>query len=290
MREAEGDGEDMSEIRFNTDMHLHTFFSDGLFSPTDIVKRAKEQNLDTIAITDHDGIDGVREAQIAAEALGGIQVMTGIEFSTIESEGLINKTSGASFRNLEIHMLGYNFDMENAALRAELDKMKKNRRDRNDRLLSALNDMGYAITQEDLYAENGHDYIGKPVFARVLVKKGYTTSFKEAIEGEKFLGSPEAKAVRKEKIEVKRAIELINGAGGMAVCAHPVKTKNLGQRGTAEFFENLEALIAKLKAYGMKGLECFHTDHKAEEEEWLVSMAEKYKLHITRGSDFHGDK
>ena len=280
----------MSELRFNNDMHLHTFFSDGLYSPTDIVKRAKRQKLDTIAITDHDGIDGVREAQIAAEALGDIKVVTGIEFSTLDSEGVENRRTGNVFKDLEIHMLGYNFDMENTELCAELTKMKKNRRDRNDRLLAALNDMGYDITQEDLLAENGHDYIGKPVFARVLVKKGYAESFTEAIAGERFLGSPEAKAVRKEKIEVKKAIELINGAGGMAVCAHPVKTKGLGVRGTDEFFENLEALIAKLKAYGMKGLECFHTDHTDEEEMWLVSMAEKYKLHITRGSDFHGDE
>lgn len=276
-------------MSFKTDMHLHTYYSDGLLSPAEIVKRAKKLEYDIIAITDHDGTDGVREAQIAAEAIEGIKVVTGIELSTEDAEGIIDEASGEQIRHIEIHMLGYGFDIDNAALKEELEAIKQRRRDRNAGLIAILNRMGYALTEADLTAENGHGYIGKPVFARALMHKGYIGSVKEAFEDGRFLESPDAKAVKKQKIDVLYAIKLINDAGGIAVFAHPVKVKGIGTRGSEEFFANLETLIAKLKKNGLRGLECYHTDHTPEEALRLVSLAEKYHLHITEGSDYHGD-
>lgn len=262
------------------DYHLHTYYSDGSMSPTDIVKRAKDLEYTEIAITDHDGIDGVKEAQIAGKALD-IHVISGIEFSTAYKD----QESG---EEVNMHILGYRIDIKNKALNAELEEIREKRKNRNDKLLAVLKDMGFELAKEDLYFEEDQDYIGKPVIARAMLKRGYIKDAKEAFEPGKFLESPEAKAVKKDKISVERAIELIRGAGGTAVLAHPMKIKKLGERDTEEFYRKLDLLVRKLKVIGLKGMECFHTDHTQEESLKLVELAEKYHLHITEGSDYHG--
>ncbi len=262
------------------DYHLHTYYSDGSMSPTEIVKRAKDLEYTEIAITDHDGIDGVKEAQIAGKALE-ISVISGIELATeYESEEFDEK--------IDMHILGYRIDIKNKELNTELEKIKEKRKKRNDKLLKVLKDMGYELSMEDLQLEEEQEYIGKPVIARALVRRGYIKSAKEAFEPSQFLEASQAKAVKKEKISSEYAIQLIKTAGGTAVLAHPMKIKKIGERGTAEFYNNLDALLRILKKAGMKGIECFHPAHKEEESLHLVELAEKYHLHITEGSDYHG--
>lgn len=260
---------------YKTDLHLHTYFSDGSISPTDIVKRAKEMDYELIAITDHDGIDGVTEGMIAGKALG-IKVIPGIELSTENDKGI------------SMHILGYHIDIHNVELTKKLTELKDKRRERNQRLLAVLNQMGYEISLADLSFTEGQDYIGKPIMARALLKKGYITHARQAFEPGKFLESPEAKAVKKDKISAKEAIELIRQAGGIAVLAHPMKIKKIGERDSEIFFDELEKLIQELKADGLRGIECYHTDQTNEESLRLVELAEKYHLHITEGSDYHG--
>lgn len=262
------------------DYHLHTYYSDGSMSPTEIVKRAKDLEYTEIAITDHDGIDGVKEAQIAGKALD-IHVISGIEFSAEYQDEAFGG-------EVYMHILGYRIDIKNKELNAELEEIKEKRRIRNDKLLAVLKDMGYELSLEDLRFEEDQEYIGKPVIARAMLKRGYIKDAKEAFEPGKFLEAPEAKAVKKDKISAERAIELIKGAGGTAVLAHPVKIKKLGERDTEEFYAQLDLLLRKLKTMGLKGMECFHTDHTREESLKLVELAEKYHLHITEGSDYHG--
>lgn len=262
------------------DYHLHTYYSDGSMSPTEIVKRAKDLEYTEIAITDHDGIDGVKEAQIAGKALE-INVISGIEFSAGYNDDAFDE-------ELSMHILGYRIDIKNKELIVALEEIREKRKNRNDKLLAVLKDMGYELTKEDLCFEEDCDYIGKPIIARAMLKRGYIKNAKEAFETGKFLDSPEAQAVKKDKISAERAIELIRGAGGTAVLAHPVKIKEIGERGTKEFYENLEFLLKKLKRMGLKGIECFHTDHTKDESLKLVEFAEKYHLHITEGSDYHG--
>jgi predicted metal-dependent phosphoesterase TrpH len=244
-------------------------------SPTDIVKRAKDLQYDMIAITDHDGVDGVNEAMIAGKALD-LKVIPGIEFSTENEQGIC------------MHILGYHIDIKNQDLSSELEDIRKKREHRNDALIAVLNEMGYSITYDYLSFTEGQNYIGKPIMARALLKKGYIAHASEAFEPGKFLESPEAKAVQKEKISSKKAIALIKGAGGISVLAHPMKIKNLGERGSGKFYEELEKLIQELKGAGLKGMECYHTDHKEEESLKLVDLAEKYHMHITEGTDYHG--
>ncbi len=255
------------------DLHVHTYYSDGTLSPTEIIKWAKKSKLDQIAITDHDGIDGIQEALIAGEALE-IVVIPGIEFSVGEADGI------------EMHLLGYHIDVCNKDLINKLAYIKEKRKERNDKLIRALEEQGCPLVYEDMMKRGSGDYIGKPDFARGLIHKKYITKFSEAFEVGKFLKSEIAKTIKKEKLSAKEAIELINGAGGIAVLAHPMKVTGLN----GEFFKALENLIIRLKGYGLKGMECFYPEHSEEETMKLVNLAEKYKLHMTKGSDYHGPK
>jgi hypothetical protein len=255
------------------DLHTHTYYSDGTLSPTEVVKWGKRMELDQLAITDHDGVDGIREALIAGEALDMV-VIPGIEFSAQEVDGV------------SMHILGYHIDISNKELVERLEDIRERRRQRNEKLFRALSDLGYPLDPEDLVKTGNTDYIGKPDFARALMKKGYIEEFWEAFEEGRFLMSEEIKKIKKHKITAEEAVGLIKGAGGIPVLAHPMKIEGL--RG--EYFGALDNLISRLKGYGLKGLECFYPEHGEEDTMKLVSLAEKYKLHITKGSDFHGNK
>ena len=262
-------------MSYKVDYHIHSWCSDGTMKPTALVRKYHEEGYDIIAITDHDGIDGVQEALIAGEALK-IKVITGVELA-VEHEGH------------ELHMLGYQFDPENQALKQKMEELKEFRRIRNEKLLGVLRDMGYDLTEEDLKQRPGQTYIGKPNFARALVAKGYISSPKEAFSPGVFLEAPAAKAVGRKKMSAAEAISLLKEAGGMAVLAHPAKIKGIGQRGSEEFWNNFEELLKGLKKLGLKGLECLYPIHTEEETLRFVDLASKYHLHITEGSDFHGD-
>lgn len=260
---------------YKVDFHIHTNYSDGQATPVEIVKKAKELEYDMIAITDHDGIEGIKEALIAGEA-AEIKVIPGIELATETEEGI------------GLHILGYYFDPDDAHLRAVLAALRERRDARNHKLVQTLNEMGYEISMEDLQKAQPNGYIGKPVIARALAAKGYVSHYKEAFKRGQFLGSDECRKVKKEKVLASEAIELIKGAGGIAVLAHPIQTRGVGEPGSEEFYKNMDVIIKRLKTQGLKGLECYHPDQNHEQTMRFVEMAEKYHLHITRGSDFHG--
>ena len=258
---------------YKVDFHIHTTASDGEATPTQIVKRAKELDYDIIAITDHDNTDGIAEATIAAEAVE-IKLVPGIEIAVVTEEGT------------GLHMLGYNIDIENENLKQFLSKMVERRKERNEQLFKVLQDMGYDITRDDIEVGK-NDFIGKPLIARALVRKGYIDNEKQAF-GKEILGSPQCRAVKKVKPLAKDAIRIITEAGGTPVLAHPIQTRGIGRPGSEMFYNNIDKIIKRLKRQGLKGLECFHPDQDFEQSMRFVEMAEKYHLHITQGSDFHG--
>lgn len=256
-------------MSYKVDYHVHTFYSDGTMKPTDLVRMYNDKEYDMIAITDHDGIGGVNEAMIAGEALQ-LKVIPGIEFST--SYTLDEK-------KLELHLLGYHIDIEDEDLNDKLVEIRKERKSRNDKLLKLLNELGVELTEEDLIERPKQKYIGKPHFARAIKRKGYYIENMWEVFDE----------VDRWKIDSIDAMNLVKGAGGMSVLAHPMKIKNIGEVRSEEFWTNLDKLVKELKKAGLKGIECYHPSANEDDNYKLVSVASKYHLHITEGTDFHSE-
>lgn len=255
-------------MEFKIDLHIHTIYSDGTMEPVDVVTKFKDEGYDIIAITDHDGIGGIREAQIAGKALK-IEVLPGIEFSSEYVRG---------GKMTELHILGYRIDPSNQRLREKCEFLRKTRADRNVRMLARLREMGYEITEADLPDKPG-GYIGKPDVVRALLAKGYEIEDPFAL----------LEGIPRERISTEEAIEIIREAGGTPVLAHPFKIRELRPREEG-FRDRLDPLLRDLKKMGIRGLECFHPSADHDESLMLVELAEKYHLNITKGSDFHGDK
>ncbi|MGC2872245.1 PHP domain-containing protein [Ihubacter sp. rT4E-8] len=257
-------------MNYKSDYHIHTWYSDGTMKPTAVVRRYKDREYDMIAITDHDGVDGIKEAEIAGEALE-IKVIPGVELGTAyDLDG----------KALELHILGYYIDTENKALTDTLCWAREQRNARNEKLLAYLNNLGYALSKADLFQRPEQTYVGKPDFVRALAAKGYDIAdVWSLLDG-----------VKREMMPSSKAIEVIKSAGGIAVLAHPMKTKDLPPRDTDAFWQALDAIVRDLKKCGLGGLECYHPSASEDESLKLVILAGKYHLHITEGSDFHGDK
>ena len=187
-----------------------------------------------------------------------------------------------------MHILGYYIDIENRELKSVQKRVKQYRDDRNEKLIKVLSKIGYEMSMVEL-SEKNRGYIGRPDIARLMAEKGYVNNLREAFTPGKFLESPEAKSIPRYKLTVQQIIAAIKAAGGIAVLAHPGSIKRLGERGSQEFYQNLEHMIKTLKGYGLKGIECYHPEHSEEDSLKLVALAEKYHLHITEGSDYHGD-
>jgi 3',5'-nucleoside bisphosphate phosphatase len=259
----------------NTDLHLHTYYSDGTQSPTEVIRWANEHGLKTIAITDHDGIDGIEEATLAAKEFG-IKVIPGIEISAQTDE------------HIGLHILGYDIDTNNQQLRKACETMRKKRKIRNELLMKALNRLGYKLEWEDLNLRPGQDYLGKPQFAMAMVNKGYFKTPKEAFGLKGAFGSKEIRKIKKEKVSDAEAINIIQGAGGMAVLAHPAKISHIGEPGTPEFYSKLDSILSELKLMGLGGLECVYPEHTDEQTIQFTIMSHRHGLKVTGGSDYHG--
>lgn len=258
-------------------MHNHTTASDGTFTPTELVEKYAREGYSVIAVTDHDGMDGVMEAQEAGKRLG-VKVIAGIEIGTVLRD------------RYELHILGYDFDIHDPQMIREMESIWAYREKRNQKLLKFFQESGYPITEKDLIQREGQHYIGKPNFARALVKKGYAESVSEVFRSPKLLASETASKLKQKKVVSRDAIRWIREAGGWAVLAHPMKVRGIGEKSSEEFFRNLENIVSELKADGLSGLECRHPSASEEDVIRLEEIADRYGLRKTRGSDFHGDR
>jgi len=280
---TEGEGNfGTSEI----DLHLHTYYSDGTMSPTELVRRAAQRGVKTIAVTDHDGVAGVAEALVAGRE-ADVFVIPGIEFSAgFSTEGLEIPGIDQSGKEVFAHILGYGIDIGEPRLNAEISRIRKMREKRNQDLLAVMNEIGYFLAPEDLLFRKGQDYVGKPNFAAALKKRGYIRELREAFAEDAFLRHPEARKVHREKIHASHAIDLIRNAGGEAVLAHPLKIG--GFKGGTGYFDRLECLLDRLQDWGLTGMECRYSSHTLAQSQRLISIAQKRGLFPTGGSDFHG--
>ena len=241
------------------DLHLHTNFSDGTYSPEELVSEAVKHGLAAIALTDHDTVEGCGRAEQACRA-AGIEFISGTEL-TAEQNGN------------EIHILGYFVDTRNERLLSEIAKFQAVRQNRIREMVSRLNQLSVPLDADAVFALANCRSPGRPHVARALVNAGLCASLDEAFE--RFLKKHRPAWVPKMKISAMVAIELIHQAGGLAVMAHP------GLNRTDE-------VIPGLAETGLDGLECFHTKHPPATAQHYLQQAAKHKLLVTGGSDCHG--
>lgn len=242
------------------DLHVHTTASDGELSPQEVMRKAFKDGVEILSITDHDTLEG----------LEGFTPESVIFIPGVEISARFERT---------LHILGYGFDPQNDALRKTLSDLQRKRSVRNEMMLDRARSIGFELSMEELQEIARNDVIGRPHFARLMMRKGYVSSYEEAFE--KYLGKGKILYVEKEKLEPERAIELILKAGGIPVLAHPYQT---GLEG-----EEFEGFIKRLKGYGLKGIEVFYPEHTGRMMEEYLELSRKYDLLVTGGSDFHGE-
>ena len=240
------------------DLHMHSTFSDGRYTPTQLVEVAAAKGLAVLALTDHDSWNGVAEAQAAAARLGNIRVLTGVEL-------------GTQCENDSVHILGYHVNMSCEPLHAKMDEMRHGRELRLTRMLAKLDGLGYHIEVEACDPKNRA--VCRPHVAKAVVAAGYFNTVQEVFDALLHRGGPAY--VPQPKLAPEEAVQLIHEAGGIAVLAHPSELSD----GTLP--ERL------LRAVPFDGVEVYHpsADKKAQAK-WL-QLAQELQLLVGGGSDFH---
>jgi len=248
------------------DLHTHSTASDGQYSPSELIRLAQERGLEILALTDHDTLDGLEEARRAGSE-AGVSVVRGVELSAREYH--------------TFHILGYGVSPDAPRLAALCREMKEGRDKRVPRLLAFLREKGICLTQEEVEEIAGGSIVARPHFARAMVRRGFVGSTREAFD--RYLDTEEFhQRVERAKPPVLECMESIHAAGGKVSLAHPYQ---IGLDDSA-----LEALVGRLAESGLDAIECFYPRHSPGQEAFYLRLAEKYRLHVTGGSDFHGER
>jgi len=241
------------------DLHVHTTYSDGSMTPRQIVAEAKACGLGAVAITDHDECRAIGEVMDEPD----IKVLSGIELS-------------AHYLG-EVHVLGLDIDCGNKRMLAHINEQAQSRLKRAETMIEIFIEHGVHITMEDVQQACKGDVLGRPHFAEALVKNGYASSTKQAFA--QYLNKNAKFFVTRPKVDIAQAAQLINGAGGKPVLAHP------GLIGGGVW----NKLYGELKDLGFWGIEAFHPAHSDGQCREFVSIAKSEGLYVTSGSDFHGN-
>jgi predicted metal-dependent phosphoesterase TrpH len=249
----------MSPEKF-ADLHLHTVFSDGTYTPRELILQSLKGGLSTIAVVDHDTIEGIPPSLEIAQQTD-IEILPGVEL-TVEYQGL------------EIHILGYLIDYKNKELIARTEILKKNRIERVYKILDKLKRVGIDLEPEIVFDFAKHGTVGRLHIARAMFKAGLVGSIFEAFQ--KYIGDKGPAYVLGFRFSPDQAIQLIKNAGGIPVLAHPYSINN-------------DELIPKFIDYGIMGLEVYYPEHTQSMINLYLGLAKKYELLITGGSDCHGN-
>lgn len=246
------------------DLHTHSLKSDGTMTPLEVVAAAKAADLAAIALSDHDTVAGVKDAMAAGERLG-VEVVPAIELSA-KSE-------------TETHILGYFIDPDNAALLEKTEYIKKVRMLRQKNVCRNLQNLGFDVTMDEARTIAGSDILCRAHFAKIMVKKGYAASVKDAFD--KYLGVGKPAYSDMQALSDVEAVRLIKDAGGLAFVAHLHQTKRP--------MDNLEGFLRRLKAVGLDGVEGYYTEYTPEMGLEYRALANRLGLMLSGGSDFHAD-
>lgn len=252
------------------DMHTHTTFSDGDLSPTELIRLAIDKKIGTLAITDHNTLDGIKNVDRNSSMItdSGIKIINGIELSAKVSTG-------------RMHILGYDIDLNNEELNKKMSELKDNSLNSVLSVIEQIKrDYGIVFKYEDIKnLVNAEHNLGRPDIAKLLIKYGYASSVKNAFD--KYLIDAYNKVRGKNKgLLYQECLDLIKKSGGVPVLAHP-KSLELSKK---DFIIMLEKMIDG----GLCGIEVFHSSHTKEEMEYYLEVANKYNLLISGGSDYHG--
>ena len=242
------------------DLHLHSTYSDGMYSPYELASMANAAGITVLSLTDHDTLKGLTEMEEAAKQTG-IGFIPGVEFS-------------ARWENRQVHIIGYGIDEHNELLLERLADVRNARRNRLEKIIKRLHEMGIDI--EVPVPEEGQRAVGRPHIARALVSQGYVKTVQEAFD--LYIGEGKPAYQPQTKMTPPEAVMLIHQAGGLAVQAHP---EEIGDRSLA---------LKLLGALAYDGIEVYHPSAKEKEtEKFWFRVAREQKLLITGGSDFHGN-
>ncbi|HUK84014.1 MAG TPA: PHP domain-containing protein [Verrucomicrobiae bacterium] len=243
------------------DLHLHTRYSDGSYTPEELVREAARQGFAAIAVTDHDTLDAVPESRRAGGEFA-IEVIAGVEITCrVETQ--------------EVHMLGFLFGetWKDQSLRAVLDHSKRVREQRIAQFVVKFNELGIPLTLQDVQELSNAGTVGRPHVAMALQKRGFVKSVEEAFE--RFLKRGKPAFVERYRMTAGEAIGHIKRAGGVAVLAHPALNR-------------VDAQIPNLVEQGLDGLEVWHSRQSPAQSESYLKLAERLGLLATGGSDCHG--
>lgn len=260
------------------DLHVHSTKSDGSLTPTELVAEALKLPLSAFALTDHDTMDGVDEAVAAAEAASEngtkITVIPGVELSSdyITTDALGND------KHKEIHIVGLYVNQHYPDFLEYENHFHATRDGRNIQMCEMLSQDGFDISIEELSELFPGCVLTRAHIARLLLKKGYVHSVKEAFD--RFIGDHCKYYINREKITAEGAVALIKKAGGIPVLAHPI----LYHFGS----EQLDSLVSSLKGAGLEAIEAKYCTYSSSDERRVKELAKKYDLSISGGSDFHG--
>ncbi|MDB6122897.1 MAG: hypothetical protein JWQ71_1890 [Pedosphaera sp.] len=241
------------------DLHLHTNFSDGTYTPEELASHGKRHGLAAMALTDHDTVEGCARMGVACESQE-IEFLSGTELT-------------AEVNGNELHLLGYCVDLENKKLLTEVARFQAVRQNRIREMVVRLNKMNVPLQAEAVFKIANCRSPGRPHVARALVQAGFCSSLDEAFE--RYLKANRPGWVPKCKMSAFDAIALVHQAGGAVVMAHPGLNRT-------------DDVIPELVQAGLDGIECFHSKHSASTSRYYLEIAEHHHLLVTGGSDCHG--
>ena len=247
-------------------MQTHSNASDGTDAPAAVVRKAAEAGLEAVALTDHDTLAGLDEAETEAASLD-IRLIRGIEIAVKDDFG-------------ELHILGLWMPPKPSDRMLEaLDSLQNNRRLRNERMLGALDAMGMPLTMAEVAEFSGGGEIGRPHIALAMKDKGYVLERREAFE--KYIGYQKDAYVPRILMTPEQGIGLLRDEGALVVLAHPCLQPSMTGR-------RLENVLSEFKQYGLDAIEAYHSSHSPESVRLCVELAAKYELLLSGGSDYHG--